>query len=183
MHRFTQTLTSVRLLHGADTANGCLVARTFSSTSKRTETHMRREKTYMRAATGILCLEGGCFSAERRLRRVKRKLPILGTTHRENSLNPNTQRPSLQHPTTAHRPTNKAEAERLLCYLTFIYHGCPYFFLELASPWNFLVNSRNFFLVASMFKFVAHHSREMGTITSLSPRCRIKMPTSMNPAT
>ena len=124
--------TSARLIHRADTANGCLVARTISSTSKRTELHKRRVKIIARAATEFLCLEDGCFPGERRLRRVKRKLPILGAAHQENSLNPNIQRPSLNQTIKAQRP-NKQSGSRTPTLRVDFYLS----WMSLSSPLSF----------------------------------------------
>lgn len=129
VRRFTQTQNTARLW--ANTANGCLVARTLSSTLKRTEKKRRSEKW------GIAPLPE--FPARRTA-----VVPLVTASDELNASYPFSAPPngttasSTTHPRgyllRSQATKTKAESERRVRHLTFTYHGCPYVVVGRGSP-------------------------------------------------
>jgi hypothetical protein len=84
-------------------------------------------ETNSRTAKGEYCPNDGGPVVMRCLRRVIRKLPILGTALRPGRLSLRLTISYLIRPRTC--SVTDGTANRPLCLLTYTYHGCPLYFL------------------------------------------------------
>lgn len=129
VRRLTQTLTSARsfprptlALGKTDAANGCLVARTLSTTQTRTELRQRSERTRCGPQGDPVAWRPAVVSWDAASDELYASYPFSAASQDTTALVLWLQRVTRTSP----RFPGKARADRLLCPLISTYHGCPH---------------------------------------------------------
>ena len=130
VRRLTQTLTSARLprraataLRRTDTANGCLVARTISTTQTRTERLKWSKPSTLGPQRGRTASKTAALLWNAASDELYASYPFSPPPHSKAAL------ALRQQPVRNSLPRfpETRKADRLFCRLTFAYHGCPLF--------------------------------------------------------
>ncbi len=129
VRRLTQTLTSESLFQQtimaiwkADTANGCLVARTLSTARTRTESLQRPKKNTLGPQGGSTAQGTAALLWDTASDELYASYPFSAPPHSKAALIHCQQHVTSESPRFPRAP----EADRLLCRLTNTYHGCPH---------------------------------------------------------